>query len=137
VERQGKDAQISIGRIRKVMHAFRGSWESKIRCAITQAWTALAKLDGYLSGQSKWLVNTPNVIAPALRVGRAHRSDGEFLVTADEQIQQMRWTGAAPDCCCSPLRVYNGTLGSGWQRLSSVGASEIPMQPDPRVWTVH
>ena len=49
-----KDAQISIGRIRKVMHAFQGELGSRRSDAPSRKlWTALAKLDGYFSGQSK------------------------------------------------------------------------------------
>jgi len=66
---KAKDAQISIGRIRKVMHAFQGELGSRRSDAPSRKlWTALAKLDGYLSGQSKWLVNYA-VIAPAWASG--------------------------------------------------------------------
>jgi hypothetical protein len=55
---KAKDAQISIGRIRKVIHAFQGEPGSRQSDAPSRKlWTALHELNGYLTGQSNWLVN--------------------------------------------------------------------------------
>jgi hypothetical protein len=51
---KAKDARISVGRIHKLMHAFQGEPDSRRSDAPSRKlWTAFAKLDGYLSGQSK------------------------------------------------------------------------------------
>jgi hypothetical protein len=50
---KAKDAQISINRIRAVMHHFRGEQgQRKSLAPSRKLWTALHALDGYLSGQS-------------------------------------------------------------------------------------
>ncbi|HYZ39708.1 MAG TPA: hypothetical protein VE687_03675, partial [Stellaceae bacterium] len=55
---KAKDAQISIERIRMVMHHFRGEQgQRKPIAPARKLWTALHALDGYLTGQSDWMVN--------------------------------------------------------------------------------
>jgi hypothetical protein len=55
---KAKDARISIDRIRTVMHHFRGEQgQRKSIAPARKLWTALHALDGYLTGQSDWLVN--------------------------------------------------------------------------------
>ena len=64
---KANDAQISIGRIRAVMHHFQG--EPGQRRAIAPSrklWTALHALDGYLTGQSDWLVNYARAVQRSL-----------------------------------------------------------------------
>jgi hypothetical protein len=127
-----KDAQISTGRIRKVMHAFRGELgESKIRCAITQALDRLGQV-GRLSLRSEQMAGQLRRTSSRRLARRdgAHRSDGEFPGEPNKS-QQMRWTRRGADL---PLQVrcavYNGTLGSGFGQWFEppVGLpSEIPM----------
>jgi len=131
---KAKDAQISIGRIRKVMHAFQGELGSRRSDAPSRKlWTALAKLDGYLSGQSKWLVNYAERHRAGLRVGTAlTEATANFLVNRRmNKSQQMRWTRRGADLLLQVrCAVYNGTLGSGLgQRFEPpVGLpSEMPM----------
>ena len=131
---KAKDAQISIGRIRKVMHAFQGELGSRRSDAPSRKlWTALAKLDGYLSGQSKWLVNYAGRHRAGLRVGTAlTEATANFLVNRRmNKSQQMRWTRRGADLLLQVrCAVYNGTLGSGFgQRFEPpVGLpSEMPM----------
>jgi len=57
---KGKNARTSIDRIRAVMHRFQVQGEPDRRKSIAPSrklWTALHGLDGYLTGQSDWLVN--------------------------------------------------------------------------------
>jgi hypothetical protein len=77
-----KDAQISIDRIRKVMHTFQGEPASRRSDAPSRKlWTALAKLNGYLCGQSNWLVNYAERHRADLRVGTAlTEATANFLV---------------------------------------------------------
>ena len=54
---KAQDAHVSIDRIRAVMHNFKGQPDGR-RCNAPSRtlWTALHALDGYLTGQSAWLV---------------------------------------------------------------------------------
>jgi hypothetical protein len=131
---KAKDAQISIGRIRKVMHAFQGELGSRRSDAPSRKlWTALAKLDGYLSGQINWLVNYAERHRAGLRVGTAlTEATANFLVNRRmNKSQQMRWTRRGADLLLQVrCAVYNGTLGSGFgQRFEPpVGVpSEMPL----------
>ena len=55
---KAKDAQVSIDRIRAIMHHFQGQPDGRRSNAPSRKlWTALHALDGYLTGQSAWLVN--------------------------------------------------------------------------------
>jgi len=55
---KAKDAQISIDQIRAVMHHFQDEQgQSQSIAHSRRLWTALHALDGYLTGQSDWLVN--------------------------------------------------------------------------------
>ena len=52
------NARTSIDRIRAVMHHLRGErGERKSIAPARKLWTALQALDGYLAGQSDWIVN--------------------------------------------------------------------------------
>jgi hypothetical protein len=69
---KAKDAQISIDRIRAVMHHFQGEQgERKSIAPSRKLWTALHALDGYLTGQSGWIVNYAQRHRAGLRVGTA------------------------------------------------------------------
>jgi hypothetical protein len=115
---KAKDAQISIDRIRAVMHHFQG--EQGQRKSITPSrklWTALHALDGYLTGQSEWLVNYAERHRAGLRVGTAiTEGTANFLVNRRmNKSQQMRWSRRGADLLLQVrCAVYNGTLGSGF-----------------------
>jgi hypothetical protein len=82
-------------------------------------WTALHALDGYLTGQSAWLVNHAERHRAGLRVGTAiTEGTANFLVNRRmNKSQQMRWSrrgaGLLLQVRCA---VYNGTLGSDFGR---------------------
>jgi hypothetical protein len=77
----------------------------------------LAKLNGYLRGQSNWLVNYAEPHRAELRVGtELTEATANFLVNRRmNKRQQMRYTrrgaGLLLQVRCA---VYNGTLGSGF-----------------------
>jgi hypothetical protein len=113
---KAKNARKSIVRIRTVIHQFRGEPGSRTSVAPSRKlWTALHALDGYLSGQSAWLVNYAERHRSDLRVGTAI-TDGtaNFLVNLRmNKSQQMRWSRRGADLLLRVrCAVYNGTLGS-------------------------
>jgi hypothetical protein len=114
---KAKDAQISIERIREVMHAFQGEPAGR-RSGVPsrKLWTALHALNGYLLGQSDWTVNYAARHRAGLRVGTAiTEGTANFLVNRRmSKSQQMRWTRRGADLLLQVrCAVYNGTLGSG------------------------
>ena len=115
---KAKDAQISIDRIRAVMHHFRGEPDQRRSTAPSRKlWTALRALDGYLTSQSAWLVNYAERHRAGLRVGTAiTEGTANFLVNRRmNKSQQMRWSRRGADLLLQVrCAVYNGTLGSGF-----------------------
>jgi hypothetical protein len=109
------NARISIDRIHAVMHHFKGEPGTRKSIAPSRKlWTALHALDGYLTGQSDWLVNYAERHRAGLRVGTAiTEGTANFLVNRRmNKCRQMRWSRRGADLLlqvrCS---VYNGTLG--------------------------
>jgi hypothetical protein len=115
---KAKDAQISIERIRAVMHHFQGEQGQRTSIAPSRKlWTALHALDGYLTGQSEWLVNYAERHRAGLRVGTAiTEGTANFLVNRRmNKSQQMRWSRRGADLLLQVrCAVYNGTLGAGF-----------------------
>jgi hypothetical protein len=115
---KAKDARISIDRIHAVLHHFKG--ESGTRRSIAPSrklWTALHALDGYLTGQSDWLVNYAERHRAGLRVGTAiTEGTANFLVNRRmNKSQQMRWSRRGADLLLQVrCAVYNGTFGSSF-----------------------
>ena len=75
------------------------------------------ELNGYLTGQSNWLVNYAKRHRAGLRVGTAlTEATANFLVNRRmNKSQQMRWTRRGADLLLQVrCAVYNGTLGSGF-----------------------
>ena len=115
---KAKDAHISIERIRAVMQHFQGE-QGQRRCIAPsrKLWTALHALDGYLTGQSDWLVNYAERHRAGLRVGTAiTEGTANFLLNRRmNKSQQMRWTRQGADLLLQVrCAVYNGTFGSGF-----------------------
>ena len=116
---KAKDAQVSIERIRKVMHAFQGEVADRPSRVPSspKLWTALLALDGYLVGQAAWTVNYAERHRAGLRVGTAiTEGTANFLVNRRmNKSQQMRWTRRGADLLLQVrCAVYNGTFGSGF-----------------------
>jgi hypothetical protein len=77
----------------------------------------LDALDGYLSGQSTWLVNYAERRRAGSRVGTAFaEGTANFLVNRRmNKAQQMRWSRRGADLLLQVRSaVYIGTLGSGF-----------------------
>jgi hypothetical protein len=112
---KAKNARKSVDRIRAVMHHFRGEPGSRRSIAPSRKlWTALHALDGYLTGQSAWLVNYAERHRAGLRVGTAiTEGTANFLVNRRmNKSQQMRWSRRGADFLLQVrCAVYNGTLG--------------------------
>jgi hypothetical protein len=116
---KARDAQVSIERIRKVMHVFQGeAAERPPRVPSSRKlWTALLALDGYLVGQANWMVNYAERHRAGLRVGTAiTEGTANFLVNRRmNKSQQMRWTRRGADLLLQVrCAVYNGTFGSAF-----------------------
>jgi hypothetical protein len=115
---KGKDAPISIDRIRAVVHHFQGEQAQRKAIAPSRkVWTALHALNGYLTGQSDWMVNYAERHRAGLRVGTAIiEGTANFLVNRRmDKSQQMRWSRRGADLLLQVrCAVYNGTLGSGF-----------------------
>ena len=76
---------------------------------------ALQALDGYLTGQSDWLVNYAERHRAGLRVSTAiTEGTANFLVNRRmNKSQQMRWSRRGADLLLQVrCAVYNGTLAS-------------------------
>jgi len=115
---RAKDAQISIDRISAVMHHFQGETDGRKPIAPSKKlWTALQALDGYLTGQSDWMVNYAERHRAGLRVGTAiTEGTANFLVNRRmDKSQSMRWSRRGADLLLQiRCALYNGTLGSGF-----------------------
>jgi hypothetical protein len=122
----------SIDRIRAVMHHFQGEPSSRKSIAPSRKlWTALQALDGYLTGQSDWLVNYAERHHAGLRVGTAiTEGTANFLVNRRmNKSQQMRWSRRGADLLLQVrCAVYNGTFGSAYgQKFRPANDSFPPM----------
>src|ERR1019366_356314 len=122
----------SIDRIRAVMHHFQGEPSSRKSIAPSRKlWTGLQALDGYLTGQSDWLVNYAERHRAGLRVGTAiTEGTANFLVNRRmNKSQQMRWSRNGADLLLQVrCAVYNGTFGSAYgQRFQPANDSFPPM----------
>ncbi len=115
---KAQGAQISIDRIRAIMHRFQGEPDQRRSTAPSRKlWTALHALDGYLTGQSAWLVNYAERHRAGLRDGTAiTEGTANFLVNRRmNKSQQMRWSRRGADLLLQVrCAIYNGTLGSGF-----------------------
>ena len=120
----------SIDRIRAVMHHFQGEPGSRKSIAPSRKlWTALHALDGYLTGQSDWLVNYAERHRAGLRVGTAiTEGTANFLVNRRmNKSQQMRWSRNGADLLLQVrCAVYNGTFGSNYGRKFQPANDSLP-----------
>ena len=130
MERQGKDAKVSIDRIRAVMHHFRDEPGGRRFVAPSRKlWTALRALDGYLVGQSDWLVNYGERHRAGQRVGTAlTEGTANFLVNRRmSKSQQMRWSRRGADRLLQVrCAVYNGTLGTRFGQRFHAANDALP-----------
>jgi hypothetical protein len=89
----------------------------------------LACFDGYLTGQSDWLVNYAERHRAGLRVGTAiTEGTANFLVNRRmHKSRQMRWSRNGADLLLQVrCVVYNGTLGSNYGRKFQPANDSFP-----------
>jgi hypothetical protein len=126
------NARGSIDRIHAVMYHFKGEAGARKSIAPSRKlWTALHALDGYLTGQSDWLVNYAERHRAGLSVGTAiTEGTANFLVYRRmNKSQQMRWSRRGADLLLQVrCAVYNRTLGSNFgHRFRPANESHPPV----------
>ena len=115
---KAENAQLTLKRVRKLLPAFKGN--RKAGGPARKLRRALGKVDGYLRGQSAWLVNYAERHRAGLRVGTSiTEGTANFLVNRRmAKSQQMRWSRRGADLLLQVrCTVYNGALGSGFGQL--------------------
>jgi hypothetical protein len=114
---KAKNARLTLERIRKVMHVFKGERGHRtMGVPSRKLWHALHEVDNYLRGQSARLVNYAERYRAGLRVGTSvTEGTANFLVNRRmNKSQQMRWSRRGADLLLQVrCAVYNGALGSG------------------------
>ena len=111
---KAKDARITIDCIRGVMRAYRdqqAQWRK--HGAARQFWAALLRFDGYLKGQSAWLVNYAERHRAGLRVGTSitEGAANHLVNRRMNKSQQMRWSRHGADLLLQVrCAVYNGQI---------------------------
>jgi hypothetical protein len=94
------NARISIDRIHAIMHHFKGEPGTRKSIAPSpKLWTALHALDGYLIGQSGWLINYAERHRAGLRIGTSiTEGTANFLVNRRlNKSQHMLWSRRSAD----------------------------------------
>jgi hypothetical protein len=118
---KAKDARITLERIRKLIHIFKGERSHGTKGVPSRKlWRALHEVDNYLSSQSSWLVNYAKRYRAGLRVGTSvTEGTANFLVNRRmNKSQQMRWSRRGADLLLQVrCAVYNGALGSGFEHV--------------------
>ena len=118
---KAKDAQLTLERIRKVMHVFRGERAHRTKgVASRKLWHALHEVNNYLRGQSARLINYAARSRAGQRVGTSvTEGAANFLVNRRmNKSQQMRWSQRGADLLLQVrCAVYNGVFGSGFGQL--------------------
>ena len=136
---KAKDAKVSLGRIRAVMHHFRGEPGGRRSIAPSRKlWTALQALDGYFVGQGDRLIDYGERHRAGLRVGTAlTEGTANFLVNRRmNKSQQMRWSRRGADRCSrSAAPSTTARLASAAGSASSLPTTRSqkpPQQRDPQ-----
>jgi len=129
---KAKNAQLSLERIRKFMHVFKGErGHRSTGVPSRKLWHALHEVDSYLRGQSARLVNYAKRYRKGLRVGTSvAEGTANFLVNRRmNKSQQMRWSRRGADLLLQVrCAVYNGALGCGLGHLFAPDSpSQVPM----------
>jgi hypothetical protein len=118
---KAKNARITIMRIRKVMHLFKGeSGHRTAAASFRKLWHALREVDKYLNGQIAWLANYTKRRHAGLRVGTSITEGiANFLVDRRmNKSQQMQWSLRGADLFLQVhCAVDNGAFGPGLGHL--------------------
>jgi hypothetical protein len=124
---KGRDAQVTLDRIRKVMHVFKGEHGRRTKGVPSRKLRhALRAVDAYLRGQSSArLVKYAARHRVGLPVGTSV-TEGAANVLVNRRMnkaQQMRWSRRGADLLLQVrCRVYNGSLGRLFGSASTRGA---------------
>jgi len=97
---KAKSAKISLDRVGKVLHAFRGERGHRRRGVPSRKlWHALHEVNDYLRGQEAKLVNYAERYRAGLRVGTSvTEGTANFLINRRmNKAQQMRWSRRGAD----------------------------------------
>jgi hypothetical protein len=126
------NARISIDHIHAVMHHFKGEpGAGKSIAPSRKPSTALHAMDGYLTGQSDWLVNYAERHRAGFRDGTAIiEGTANFLVNRRmNKCQDMRWSRRGADLLLQVrCALYNGILSSGFgQRFQPANDPHPPI----------
>ena len=128
---KASNAQLTLERIRKVMHVFKGERGHRTTGVPSRKlWHALHEVDNYVRGQSARLVNYAERYRAGLRVGTSvTEGTANFLVNRRmNKVQQMRWSRRGADLLLQVRSaVYNGTLGSNLGHRFDVIANQDPV----------
>jgi hypothetical protein len=129
---KARNAQLTLERIRKVMHVFKGERGHRTTGVPSRKlWHALHEVDNYLHSQSARLVNYAERYRAGLRVGTSvTEGTANFLVNRRmNKVQQMRWSRRGADLLLQVrCAVYNGALGSRFGHLfEPVSTSGLPL----------
>jgi hypothetical protein len=118
---KARNACITLERIRKLMHIFKGEHSHGTRGVPSRKlWHALHEVDHYLNSQRTWLVNYAERHRAGLRVGTSiTEGTANFLVNRRmKKSQQKRWSRRGADLLLQVrCAVYNGALGGGFGYL--------------------
>jgi hypothetical protein len=121
---KAQDARITIERIRKFMHHYKGERGNRSTGVPSRKlWHALNEVNEYLRGQGARLVNYAARYRAGLRVGTSvTEGTTNFLVNRRmNKLQQMRWTRRGANLLLQVrCAVYNGSLGNGVRRLVEI-----------------
>jgi hypothetical protein len=112
---KAKSARISLGRVGKVLHAFRGErGHRRGGVPSRKLWHALHEVNGYLRGQEAKLVNYAERYRAGLRVGTSvTEGTANFLINRRmNKAQQMRWSRRGADLLLQVRSdIYNRAFG--------------------------
>lgn len=124
------DAQLTIDRIRRFMHVFKGERGHRtMGVPSRKLWHALREVNDYLRSQSARLVNYAERFRAGLRVGTSvTEGTANFLVNRRmNKSQQMRWTRRGADLLLQVrCAVYNGKFGTELGRLFGITPNSDP-----------
>ena len=115
----GKDAKVTLERIRELMPAFRGEQGGRMRDPPSRRlWTALREIDRYLSSQSAWLVNDAERHRAGLGTSLTEGTANFLVNRRMNKSQPMRWSRRGADLLLQVrCAIVNGKLGAGFGRL--------------------
>ena len=125
----GKDAKVTLERIRQIMPVFRGEGDRKRDPSSRRLWTALREIDRYLTSQSAWLVN----YAERHRAGLGTSlTEGTANFLVNRRMNKSQQGPAAAPISCSSAPASTANSGPASCSRSSIPPQSWPWLPDPQ-----